>query len=194
MKRVIGLVVALGLVSSAWAQLPVGRVIPTDNFAISHISGTLHVAGSVSLSGGHSLVFSHVSSVSHVVLVASGHANVIRAHVGSAFRAWRVANCGTAAALVVANNPDRRDLYLQNLGGASASGTHNNLYLGYGTQGHVALTINNGWVLHSMGFIAGGSQPFSGGTAQIILPNYQGPVACIGEAANTQLGILEILR
>lgn len=171
MRRLIGIVAAWLLVSSAWAQLPVGRVIPTDNFPISH-----------------------ASSVTHVVLVASGHANVIRDHISGAFRAWRVANCGTGAALVVNSNPDRRDLYLQNLGGASTSGTHNNLYLGYGARGHEALTINNGWVLHSMGYIAGGSAPFSGGTAQLILPNYQGPVACIGEAVNTQLGILEILR
>lgn len=171
MKRIVGIGLAILLASSAWAQLPVGRVIPTDNFAISHISGTVHV-----------------------VLLSSGHANVTRDHISSSFRAWRVANCGTGATLAINTNPDRRDLLLQNLGGPSTSGTHNNLYLGFGTQGHVALTINNGWVLHSMGYIAGGSGPFTGSTASLTLPNYQGPVACIAEAAGTQLSIIEILR
>ena len=192
MKRLIGLFVALLLVSgvgvSSWAQLPVGRVIPTDNWAVSHISGTLHVAGTVSLSGGHSLVSSHISSVTHVVLVSSGHANVIREHVSGMFRAWRVANCGTGAALVVASNPDRRDLLLQNLGGPTAgTAAHSNVYLGYGTQGHVALTTNNGWVLHSMGQNAAS-------TATLSLLNYSGPVACIAAEPGTQLSIIEIMR
>lgn len=194
MRRALLLLILLATATTpSWGQRA-GTVGQDGEWNIRHIGSVVHVTGSLQLSGGHSLVSSHISSVLHVVIVSSGHANVIRDHISGAFRAWRVANCGTGAAMVVATNPDRRDLYLQNLGGASASGTHNNLYLGYGTQGHVALTINNGWVLHSMGFVAAGNATFVGGTAQLILPNYQGPVACVGEAVNTQLGILEILR
>ena len=194
MRRLAVLGLLLVLASTAWAQLPVGRVIPTDNWAIGHITGVVHVAGTVQLSGGHSLVASHISSVTHVVLLASGHANVIRDHISSSLRTSRVANCGTTVATAVASNPNRRDLYLQNLGGPSVSGVHNNLYLGYGVQGHVALTINNGWVLHSAAATGAGSTPGSP-LSQVIIYNYQGPISCISaDAGGINLSIMEILR
>ena len=65
--------------------------------------------------------------------------------------------------------------------------------LGLAYAGHVALTINNGWVLHSMGFIGAGTV-VSGETTRLRLDNYQGPLACIAATAGVQLSIIEILR
>ena len=177
------------------SSLPV-RCVNTAGTAFADCGGAGGSSDAVNVF--HQSTIRHVSSVTHVVLVATGHANVMRQHISSAFRAWRVANCGTTARTVASTNPDRRDLYLQNLGGPAASGSaHYNIYLGYGLQGHVALTINNGWVLHAMGYLGAGTTPSTGPTTQLILYNYQGPLACISATATgggPQLSILEVLR
>lgn len=176
-----------------------GRLILSNVAGVAvTVTGTALDVNCTGCSAASVVAVDHISSVTHVVLVASGHANVTRQHISGAFRAWRIANCGTTAAIAVKENRDRRDLYLQNLGGPAASGSaHYNIYLGYGTQGHVALTINNGWVLHAMGYLGAGTTPSTGPTTQLILYNYQGPLACISATATgggPQLSILEVLR
>ena len=162
-RTLLTLLTVLLLAAPVFAQLPVGRVIPTDNFTVGH-----------------------ATSVTHVALIASGHANVVREHVSAALRTIVVAQCGPGAALAIGTNPDRRDLILQNGGTTSTTG---NIWIGFGTQGHVALTAATGFVLHTNSAFANASP-----TTRLVLPNYRGPIACIGETAGSPLLIMEILR
>ena len=58
-------------------------------------------------------------------------------------------------------------------------------FIGLGATGHVALTAANGFVLHDGAHTS---------TNRLYLPNYQGPISCIGTTAGSPLQILEILR
>ena len=163
---------------------------------IRHVSSTTHIAGSLQIQD--------MTCTTCRARVDHYNVLVVQPHISGAFRAWRVASCGTSATQMVATNTNRRDLYIQNLGGPTVSaGAHSNVYLGFGTTGHVALTINNGWVLHSMSrsitpvTTSDTARVMSGDTAQLILYNYQGPVSCIAATTGplgATLTILEILR
>ena len=181
-RAAVILLAVLLLAVPVFAQLPVGRVIPTDNFTVGHIVSAVHVAGIVQTSAQ----VQHVSAITHVVLIASGHANVIRDHRSGSLRTLVVSQCGGSAVIAIGTNPNRRDLILQNGGTTTSSG---NIFIGFGTQGHVALSVANGFVLHTNTAYANASP-----TSRLIIPNYQGPVACIADAAGSPLQILEILR
>ena len=112
----------------------------------------------------------HVSAQIHVAAV----------HASGAFRAWRVAQCGTTARSAVATNQARRELWLTNMGTS-------NIYIGYGTTGHVALTTSNGWPMHQSSASTGSAYP-------VKLRGYYGPISCITDNGSQELGILEILR
>ena len=165
---------------------------------VGHISAVVHVAGALQI--GDMTCPTCRARVDHYNVL------VVQPHISGAFRAWRVASCGTTATQMISTNPNRRDLYIQNLGGPTVSaGAHSNVYLGFGTTGHVALTINNGWVLHSMSRSITPATTSdtarvmtgAGDTSRLILYNYAGPVSCISATTGplgATLTILEILR
>lgn len=161
-------------------------------FRVAHITSLTHVGGSLQIQD--------MTCTTCRARVDHYNALVVQPHISGAFRAWRVSKCGSTATQMIATNHNRRDLYIQNLGGPTVtpSNNHYNVYLGFGTTGHVALTANNGWTLHAMTYLVNpttttlGPGNF-GPTTQLILPNYQGPVSCISVQGAT-VGILEILR
>jgi hypothetical protein len=114
----------------------------------------------------------HVSAQVHVTAI----------HSSGALRAWRVVACGTTQATAVPTNTARRDLWLTNMGTS-------NIYIGYGTAGHLAVTTANGWPMHAASASTGLAGP-------VQLLNYQGPIRCITDLGGLgqQLGILEILK
>lgn len=137
-----------------------------DGTTVAHISGALHIAGSVHIAAQQS----------------------VQPHISGALRAWRVASCGATASTAVASNLARRDLRVQNLGPYP-------VFVGFGTAGHVALTVANGWAMHAM-TIGSANWPPNHATATMVLdlPNYQGPLSCIAQTGVSEFGILEILK
>lgn len=114
------------------------------------------------------------------------NALAMQAHIGGAILAWQVSQCGTTATIAVATNANRRDLYLRNISSTGPLAADSaNIFIGLGVTGHVALTAANGWVLHAAAHMTSNT---------LILPNYQGPLSCIGTTAGATLSILEILR
>lgn len=165
--------------SQNWRRESESRsVIQGGDWSLSHIGSQLHVAGKVQI--GDKSCATCTARVDHYGALAN------QPHISGAIRAWRVSQCGTTAATAVVTNADRRDLYLRNItstGPSAADGA--NIFIGFGTTGHVALTASNGWVLHAAAHMASNT---------LVLPNYQGPVSCIGTTAGSSLSILEILR
>ena len=175
--------VALGLI-----VLPLVRSVPAQPFRdptargvwqsgewnIAHIGSTVHLAGGVTT---QIAPVAHITSVTHAVLISSGHANVLRFHVSGSLRVTLVANCGTGASQVLASNPDRRDLMIQNAGKST-------VWVGYGAQGHVVLTAANGWGIHA------GSSTMN----PLTLWNYQGPLSCISAGDSELIKLMEIWR
>jgi len=156
---------------------------------IRHISSTVHIAGTVALSGSPSVSQSGSWTVQAAhqggawtvnVAHVSGQLHIAAIHASGALRASRVTSCGTSAATVVATNTARRELWLTNMGTV-------NIYLGYGTTGHVALTTANGWPMHAASSSTGLAYP-------VKLREYAGPVSCIADGPNQQLGVLEVLK
>jgi hypothetical protein len=152
--------------------------------------GAINSSGELSVrvdSVGHFSV-AHISSILHVAGQGSSGAVKTEEHKTGALTTWRVSSCGTTVATAVTTNTTRRDLIVNNIGDRP-------VYIGYGATGHVALTIANGFPMHSMGFtsangIAGENHRYSG---PLTLANYQGPLSCIAPAA-TGLSIIEILK
>lgn len=124
-RRVLVALLAVGMLAApVFAQLPVGRVIPTDNFTVGHIGSAVHVAGIVPTSAQ----VQHISTVVHVT-----------AGISPQFTMFRV-NCGTSAATAVSANPNRKSLRLRN------SGTRD-IFIG---GGHATVTTSNGWTIHAV--------------------------------------------
>mgnify|MGYP001595235258 FL=1 len=190
------LLAALGAYLAAWDSR-VSAQVPVRN--VEHVGSVTHVAAA-----GGGLVLRDPTCTTCRMRVDHYNVLVTQSHISGAFNAWRVNACGTTARIVVASNPKRRDLYIQNLGGPTVSaGAHSNVYLGLGATGHVALTAANGWTLHAMttsittATTTDRGTGTSGPTTRLILYNYQGPLSCIAVTTGplgATLGILEILR
>lgn len=193
MRRWVILAAALGvllLIGRAMTQesnvnrapdFPTARgvfVVGHVNVTLAHVSSALHVAGGrIALRDPHCATCT--ARVDHYNALA------VQPHISGVLNAWQVQQCGTTATIAVASNANRRDIFLKNSStSASAAGDQANIFIGLGTTGHVALTASNGWVLHQT----------VGTSNQIYIPNYQGPVSCIGTTAGSTLSVLEIPR
>ena len=156
---------------------------PTDTTragpgVLAHISSVTHVSGLLSIRDDTCLTCK--ARVDHYNALAN------QPHISGALNAFRVSNCGTTATIALASNPNRRDLYLQNGATSQVIATDMaSIFIGLGATGHVALTAANGFVLHAGAHTS---------TNRLYLPNYQGPISCIGTTAGSPLQILEILR
>lgn len=162
---------------------------------IPHISSVLHVAGYGTFRANlhDTATLAHVSSVTHIV-------GVTRFHYSGALRATQVQSCGTTTATVVATNTDRRDLYVKNIGLLANPQNAHTVFVGFGTAGHVALTVNNGYAIHAAGIQypaslqTGVILPVVYTNTELILYNYQGPLSCISTGSGANLSVLEVLR
>lgn len=209
------LLVTLSLVTLAWAQqstrqLSIGdRVNPGAYARVTH-ANELIVNCAVGCSAStfdsvnvfHQSTIRHVSSVTHVaggVMIRDSscatcnarvdHYNILvtQPHISGALRTWQVSQCGTTASLAVNTNENRRDLWLMNRG-------NGNIYIGYGTTGHVALTTGNGWPIHATASAITTVARHSTALSIVYLQNYQGPIACIADLAGQAMQVMEILR
>jgi len=129
---------------------------------------------------------SHVSSALHVAGQGASGAVKTEEHATGTLKVSRL-TCGTASVMLVHTSAARRDLMVNNIG-------ERPVWVGYGATGHVALTIDNGFPLHSMSISS--ANPIVGENhryAVLTLANYQGPLYCIGVVA-TPISIIEILR
>lgn len=191
---------------STWAVVSHAQQSGAWTIQAAHLAGTPSVsqgsAWAVTAHQGGNWAIGHVSSVTHVRGLVSirddtcltckarvDHYNVLvtQPHVSGAFRAWRVADCGTTASLAVSTNLNRRDLIMAVTGNRP-------VYIGYGATGHVALTQANGFPLHAFGVTSANAIPGEQHAASYLyLPNYNGPIACIAPAASG-LAVMEILR
>lgn len=193
---------------SEWTIKHIGTVV--------HVAG--YGTFQVNLHGAAVVNVAHVSAQLHVRLIPSTNANdliathaqvrdrncttcsarvdhvgalAIQNHASGSMRAWQVSACGGTATMAVASNANRRDLILKNLGGAAANSESNVIFVGFGTQGHVALTTANGFPIAVHYTVTGSA---SSGTPPVVLSNYQGPVACITNANTAILSVIEILQ
>lgn len=204
------------LVTSASVTTVTDNVNVFHQSTIRHVSSVTHVsltgagAGPAHLSVLSTVVnntaqrstVAHVTSVTHVAGLVSirddncltcrmrvDHYNVLvtQPHISGALRTWQVSQCGTTASLAVNTNENRRDLWLMNRG-------NGNIYIGYGTTGHVALTTGNGWPIHATASAITTVARHSTALSIVYLQNYQGPIACIADLAGTAMQVMEILR
>ena len=164
------------------ADFPTARgvfVVGHVNVTLAHVSSALHVAGGrITLRDPHCATCT--ARVDHYNALA------VQPHISGALNAFQVQQCGTTATIALASNANRRDLWLRNTGTTQVTGADMaNIFIGLGATGHVALTAANGWVLH----VAAHNT-----SNMLYLPNYQGPVSCIGTTAGSTLSILELLR
>lgn len=165
--------------SQTWPQTPDTRAVRQgSDWTLAHVGSQVHVAGRVQI--GDNACPTCRARVDHYNALA------MQPHISGAINAWQVGQCGSTATIAIATNTNRRDLYLRNISSTGIGSTDGaNIFIGLGVTGHVALTAANGWVLHAAAHMASNT---------LILPNYQGPVSCIGTTAGSTLSILEILR
>ena len=172
---VLGLVVGLGW-SQDYPRDSESRVVRQGSvWTLSHIGAQVHVAGAIELRDK--------TCVTCTARVDHYNALAMQPHIGGALRIWQVSQCGSTAATAVATNTNRRTLIVKNLGTTA----NVNIWIGYGTTGHVALSSANGWAL-------GQHEGTGAASSQLALDNYQGPLACISTVAGMTLGVVEILR
>lgn len=165
--------------SQTWPQTPDTRAVRQgSDWTLAHVGSQVHVAGRVQI--GDNACPTCRARVDHYNALAT------QPHISGAINAWQVGQCGTTARIAIATNANRRDLYLRNISSTGPLAADSaNIFIGLGVTGHVALTADNGWVLHAAAHMTSNT---------LILPNYQGPVSCIGTTAGSTLSILEILR
>ena len=167
---------SLGVLWLALAGADVGSRQPTVGGTIQHISSVTHVSGLVSVRDDNCLTCR--MRIDHYNALA------VQPHISGSVRAWQVAQCGDTATIAVATNANRRDIILKNIGTTTATAVSQaTIYIGFGVTGHVALTAANGYALHN-----------TAGANQLILSNYNGPIACIATSTGQTLGVLEVLR
>lgn len=180
-RGAVALVLVLGLVvglawSQDYARDPESRAVRQGSvWTLSHIGSQVHVSGAMELRDKTCVTCT--ARVDHYNAVA------MQAHVSGGVRMWQVSQCGSTAATAVATNTNRRALMVKNLGTTA----NVNIWVGYGTTGHVALSTANGWAL-------GQHEGTGAASSWLVLDNYQGPLSCISTVAGMTLGVTEVLR
>jgi hypothetical protein len=171
-----GVVLARSRQSQEWPRTPETRAVrQASDWSLAHIQSATHVRGSVQI--GDNACPTCRARVDHYNALAQ------QPHISGAIRIWTVSQCGGTAATAVVTDPNRRTLMVKNLGTTA----NVNIWIGFGTTGHVALTAANGWAL-------GQHEGTGAASSQLVLDNYQGPLSCISTVAGMSLGVTEILR